>query len=65
MPLGDALKGCSVGDYQAAKGLLPSSCSRSESLASAAKKESRISFESSIEDRRGRGNQGSLMERAG
>lgn len=46
-------KGYSIGDYQATKSLPPSSCSRSESLASAAKKESRISFESSIEDRRG------------
>lgn len=31
----------------------------------AAKKESRICFDSSIQDRKGQGNWGSLMERAG
>lgn len=41
MPLGDALNGCSVADYEAAKGLPPSSSSRNtrEPLTSAAKEE--------------------------
>lgn len=57
LPLGDAVKACSICDYKGEKGLPPSSSSRSKSLVSTGKKESRINFESSIEDRRGQGNQ--------